>query len=113
MALDGKLDYRVNGYYLITKRFWNKLGVVVAFVGIELGDVEIDGAIGLVGIAALNDLLNKGNVLGDVLTDPCQAIGRENLSKFCNFQSTKIQKLNFALVSKNHSGFSYNFGVGP
>ena len=66
---------------LITKCFRNQLGVVVALGCVELGDVEVDGAVGLVSVAALDDLLNEGHVFRDVLADTRQAIGRKDLRK--------------------------------
>ena len=46
---------------------------------VELGDVEVDGSVGLVGETFLDDFLDERNVLGNVLAHSSQTIGRQNL----------------------------------
>ncbi len=54
--------------YLITESLWNELSVVMILGRVELADVEIDGAVRLVGKPFLDDLLDERDVLGNVLT---------------------------------------------
>ena len=79
MSVGGVRTFSFLQHTGIPHRLRYKFGVVVIFVSVETGDIEIDGAIGLVGESPLDDLLDEGHVLGDVLRDSGEAVGTENL----------------------------------
>ena len=64
---------------LVPEGLRHQLGVVMVWVGVKLGDAEVDGASSLVGVPPPDDLFDVGNNLRHIFADACQAVRGQNL----------------------------------
>ncbi len=76
--------------FFVVHRGWLQLGISVAGVCVILDHVKIDTSIAFVSKPFSDDILDKSDDFGDVLTDACNSIGQLHVETSAVFEEHRL-----------------------